>query len=611
MKTLAPPSPTPSNISLERYLAASPQEEAASAEAIQANIDAALHEHAAISIQERDAGSCSRPPVNLPTVTLNGPLTPLGISDSGSSKGVLANWSAPPSTLDLEDPFAISREIALASIADYDKYTSLAKQGNEFVTSNYAWDNGSSAGSMSSAHSYGSIGSHYSLDSRGSRRGRRRWNKPFMAPFSLEEDNPSPLLNAQQDPNLFSEVMNFGQFNMEGPRTYFSPVTSPQISPQLRPEVRMPLDQQFPPLTLDSGPQQNPGNVPTLFQCTFPGCDSTFTSQYEWSRHEESIHYPQKVWVCCKVINPEDIPGASPVGNNINNSVDVASVWKQLFDTYNFFRCATRPESERTFYRKDQLVQHIKTCHINPAEMSKKEESELLSVMVRKTLPALWEKEAIYNSSKESGHYCSACSRDLKSWTMRKSHFATHFKEGIFTWTRPDIAKEYGALFIGPSFYFPTLSQPFKCVFSLIPILNPRTNPINRECSYICPTCDTFFFTYTEALIYHKQCRGWRCQYLKDPSAVFMSIPYEFGHFSWCKLCDGFSEFSGPGSIMTEKKKEHVEMHGLQCCHKTVKPDFQSFCAHLKTHVGVAADRTWREADLQAWMCGVKSSLCS
>jgi hypothetical protein len=51
---------------------------------------------------------------------------------------------------------------------------------------------------------------------------------------SFDHDNPSPLLNAQQDPSLFSEVMQFGQFNLND--SHISPGHSPHISPRLLPQ---------------------------------------------------------------------------------------------------------------------------------------------------------------------------------------------------------------------------------------------------------------------------------------------------------------------------------------------------------------------------------------
>jgi hypothetical protein len=53
---------------------------------------------------------------------------------------------------------------------------------------------------------------------------------------SFDHDNPSPLLNAQQDPSLFADVMSFGQFNLNDNNAHISPGHSPHISPRLMPQ---------------------------------------------------------------------------------------------------------------------------------------------------------------------------------------------------------------------------------------------------------------------------------------------------------------------------------------------------------------------------------------
>ncbi|KAF2269246.1 hypothetical protein CC78DRAFT_540282 [Lojkania enalia] len=59
---------------------------------------------------------------------------------------------------------------------------------------------------------------------------------------SFDHDNPSPLLNAQQDPSLFQEVMQFGQFDLND-NAHVSPAHSPHISPQLMPQQQQQLPQ--------------------------------------------------------------------------------------------------------------------------------------------------------------------------------------------------------------------------------------------------------------------------------------------------------------------------------------------------------------------------------
>jgi len=62
---------------------------------------------------------------------------------------------------------------------------------------------------------------------------------PFLGNSEAFEpiDNHSPLLQAQQDPSVYNEVMGIGQFSISEPQpSYISPAHSPHISPALRPQ---------------------------------------------------------------------------------------------------------------------------------------------------------------------------------------------------------------------------------------------------------------------------------------------------------------------------------------------------------------------------------------
>ncbi|KAF2809699.1 uncharacterized protein BDZ99DRAFT_388847 [Mytilinidion resinicola] len=72
---------------------------------------------------------------------------------------------------------------------------------------------------------------------------------PYLGNSDFEpNDNPSPLLAAQQDPAMFQEVMQFGQFTLSENQSHISPGHSPHISPRL-----MPQQQSLPPFTSSNG----------------------------------------------------------------------------------------------------------------------------------------------------------------------------------------------------------------------------------------------------------------------------------------------------------------------------------------------------------------------
>ncbi|KAF2013720.1 hypothetical protein BU24DRAFT_434664 [Aaosphaeria arxii CBS 175.79] len=65
---------------------------------------------------------------------------------------------------------------------------------------------------------------------------------PYLGNNDNFDENPSPLLNPQQDPSLFSEVMQFSQFNLnDNQQSHISPGHSPHISPRLIPQQQQSL----------------------------------------------------------------------------------------------------------------------------------------------------------------------------------------------------------------------------------------------------------------------------------------------------------------------------------------------------------------------------------
>jgi hypothetical protein len=65
---------------------------------------------------------------------------------------------------------------------------------------------------------------------------------------SFEDNQPSPLLNPQADPQLFHDpVMQFGQFNLNDGNSHISPGHSPHLSPRLIPQQQQQALPQFQP----------------------------------------------------------------------------------------------------------------------------------------------------------------------------------------------------------------------------------------------------------------------------------------------------------------------------------------------------------------------------
>lgn len=47
----------------------------------------------------------------------------------------------------------------------------------------------------------------------------------------------------------------------------------------------------------NTGPNENP---PRPYFCTAADCDARFKFRWEWARHEEALHYQPYQWICCR-----------------------------------------------------------------------------------------------------------------------------------------------------------------------------------------------------------------------------------------------------------------------------------------------------------------------
>lgn len=141
------------------------------------------------------------------------------------------------------------------------------------------------------------------------------------------------------------------------------------------------------------------------FQCTF--CAEDFQTKYDWQRHEKTWHLSIDRWVCA----PTGPLAVNPVTGSLTcvfcclPDPDAAH-----FESHNFSLCSSRTLTERTFYRKDHLTQHLRLGH--HAKVSKE------------TLDT-WKA-----ASPEIRSRCGFCSIMLHSWSARVDHLAIHFKNG-------------------------------------------------------------------------------------------------------------------------------------------------------------------------------------
>lgn len=225
-------------------------------------------------------------------------------------------------------------------------------------------------------------------------------------------------------------------------------------------------------------PENSVPQVPQVqYHCTFPGCGKDFLNRSEWDRHESSIHYPQNVWICCH--NMERFPflesstQPNETGLGSPQGLDPQALRRM------FSQCIAKEEKDRSFFRKDQFIQHLTQCHL-PVSKSKACEGcqrrklrcdgqtqcascnrvgisctwkpplgihEDKVKTLRGILTATWKRKLTYISSEAAGLHCPLCHISFSLWADRKEHFARHFEDGVFIWTDTSTAQKMGSIF--------------------------------------------------------------------------------------------------------------------------------------------------------------------
>lgn len=138
-----------------------------------------------------------------------------------------------------------------------------------------------------------------------------------------------------------------------------------------------------------------------MFCCTF--CCDKFKSKYDWVRHEKSLHLNLEEWICAP-------HGGSPVSHLTNRQhcayCHCLEPSAQHLQDHNYDPCSS---GDRTFRRKDHLVQHLRLVHHLEA------------------MPLIddWKTAVPIVTSR-----CGFCDDRLTSWDDRIEHLAAHYRKG-------------------------------------------------------------------------------------------------------------------------------------------------------------------------------------
>jgi hypothetical protein len=141
-----------------------------------------------------------------------------------------------------------------------------------------------------------------------------------------------------------------------------------------------------------------------IFHCTF--CTEDFATEYNWTRHETSVHLPLKRFICCPT---SPVRQDLATGHTMCTYCDARDPSSEHTDSHNHNSCQARPPEARIFTRADHLRQHLRWVH----------DCDLLPHMDK------WLLQAEYVNSR-----CGFCGDRFARWTARNDHIAMHYRNG-------------------------------------------------------------------------------------------------------------------------------------------------------------------------------------
>jgi hypothetical protein len=157
-----------------------------------------------------------------------------------------------------------------------------------------------------------------------------------------------------------------------------------------------------------------PSTVPSpLYVCTF--CHIPLSSRSAWKRHEATQHAPRELWVCLAmadgILDGKCLFCA-------RKDADRAHIAQHRVE-----ECASRPLADRTFARKDHLIQHLRVIHGYDSQNHLAIDG--------------WEQEP--PNQGEALWNCGFCGATLSTWDTRADHIAAHFVAGstMSSWEGP------------------------------------------------------------------------------------------------------------------------------------------------------------------------------
>jgi hypothetical protein len=263
---------------------------------------------------------------------------------------------------------------------------------------------GSRAGSLRSAQSsLGSVGSgtsRLSVNSRSSRRGRRQWLRGSQK-NSLVVRGTKTLPKDPDVENPFFKRRDRSKLEVR------QGITLPDSRGERVAETTVQHPRPTISKTHISLEKEASTSRKIEFFCTFCPDITSFGSRYAWTRHEEAVHVPQNKWEC-----------------NRSGELTICSycplekVQSRRHSTcHSNLACKENSVDKRTFYRRDNLVQHLQGYHgIKHTDQMKRviDGWKIPGTLLQPDSPAL---------------LCIFCTYRSRSWKERVEHVTGHYED--------------------------------------------------------------------------------------------------------------------------------------------------------------------------------------
>lgn len=173
-----------------------------------------------------------------------------------------------------------------------------------------------------------------------------------------------------------------------------------------------PIDDSPIPRTPATPSPNRDGGEQETWECTF--CSQPLVPK-SWRRHEETQHRPKYQWTCLAT-GPRLVVASRAGTSSICAFCQAKNPSEDHFlESHRIVECSKKDPADRTFGRPDHLRQHIKNFH----------KTSLIDLVREK-----WRKDGPGKNVNE-GWTCGFCAVELKTWDIRETHIANHFKNGL------------------------------------------------------------------------------------------------------------------------------------------------------------------------------------